>query len=43
MPSFSSSSLGAKSPKPELVLEVTTFNLKTTASQKAFNALDAES
>ncbi|WP_246865776.1 nuclear transport factor 2 family protein [Croceivirga thetidis] len=29
-------------PKPELVLEVTTFNLKTTASQQIFNELDAE-
>ena len=34
--------VGCEEPKPELVLEVTTFNLKTTASQKAFNALDAE-
>lgn len=34
--------IGCDKPKPELVLEVTTFNLKTTASQKAFNALDAE-
>lgn len=29
-------------PKPELVLEVTTFNIKTTASMQTFNALDAE-
>ncbi|MFD2587004.1 nuclear transport factor 2 family protein [Croceitalea marina] len=28
-------------PKPNLVLEVTTFNLKTTSSQKTFNELDA--
>ncbi len=29
-------------PKPQLVLEVTTFNLKTTASQQTFNELDAQ-
>lgn len=29
-------------PKPELVVEITTFYLKTTASQKTFNTLDAE-